>query len=367
MSSAALSSLSSVLGPSCTAASEDVLVRSAPPRTYGRQRPAPPISEAPPLTSLLQPLSEPHISPAKGLLNRWSVASTSWRDSLASLDVSQSGHNDAEAAKKDMDRMRREARAEVLPRLRAQTPEDDFEVDLEEAKREMERMRREARGEAVPKQTMTAPDRLLVPNARLAVTFSSSSLTAPPTSSPHSSPPKPSRSYLRTEDSMQEETMPIRKFGAAKLTGRVKRVITPFEDEESGEEPLRLISQTRGQASSPRRSSTPSDDDRHIPQQATSSLRASRRAKARHPRPTPDSDEQGFPVDNVQKFLSTLAGEDDQQPGADRQESTDSINDPVRLFDDGDGKKPAKSRMVRGSKPIKASSHLPCIHRLLTG
>lgn len=324
--------------------------RTVPRRTYGRRRAASPPPEEEAFRSLFQPLPEPHISPAKGLLNRWSGASTSWRDSLALLDADRTGEIDAETAKRELDRLRKEART-VLPRPRASSPANEEDVGLEEAKKEMERMRREARGEVVSNMpTTTAKSGLEVPSGKLVTAFSSSSLTALPTSTPPSSPPKARANTSHCPaQSMEDETIPVRNPGMAKYSGRIKRVIASPDEEQSDDEPIRK------RRSPPRGPSSPASvSDEETPRRAPySTMRPIRVASpTRDSTPTAEDDE--APLDNLQQFLSTLA-DDAKQPNDAREPSTESINDPAGLFDDEGMEKGGKSKNGKGGRALKVN------------
>lgn len=348
--SSILSSLPSYQSLPPAPSSDDVMIRLAPRRTYGRTRIASPPVDQDHLPSLLQHSAVTHVSPAKGLLNRWSVASTSWRDSLALLDASDIAQDDTESAKREMERLRREARTDVLLRRRSVTPPDEGEVDFEEAKMEMERMRRELRGEITSKSTAAAVMRRLEPpKAKVGIPFTSS-LTVLSTSPPPSSPPRPrSEAVLGATQSIEEETMPIRRSGMNKTSGRPKRVIASSDTESSQDEGARhAVPTTR-----PRKASSPSDeDDRDNPRRpAAIAARPAKPAPPARP-PTPDSDED-VPLPNMEQFLSTLAEEDKVAEKA-SQQSTESINDPVGLFDE-DEIHTKKGKAGKGSKAIKVS------------
>ncbi|WWC60580.1 uncharacterized protein I303_103154 [Kwoniella dejecticola CBS 10117] len=182
--------------------------RPAPKRTYGRARPAspPPLAETSSSSSIVS--AQPaYTSPSKALLDRWSSVNQSWRQELSKLDAPSSDN----------------------------TEEVD---DLEEARKEMERLRRQARGLKAldtnqqttprPPYTNLAPPKGTTP---LAQTSSLTSLPDTATSPQRSSPPiAPARALQAQSSDTAEETMfPIRKSGA---NAKPKRII--LSDEESG-------------------------------------------------------------------------------------------------------------------------------------
>lgn len=346
-----------------SATNHETLAKPAPRRTYGRPRPASPPVEASLPSILQQPASRSNISPAKGLLDRWSGASTSWRDSLTFLDASRGAEDDGDQAELELQQRRRDARADMLSSRRAATPEDDddVEVGMEEAKREMERMRREARGETAPRPLEPLlPVRLDVSKTKLGISFSSSSLTTLPTSPPPSSSPLRSKASLRSEPSMEEETIPVRKSGMTKSSGRTKRVIASSDEDKSsaGEHPRRTPV-----ASRPRRSPTVSDqrEERTRRQSRLPITRSPNIAEQRQG--SPSTDPEDAPLDSMQHFLSTLV-EDDQQPEKEPQASAESIKDPAGLFDDDEERKGRRAGAGKAGKPLKVSYEPGLAHRL---
>ncbi|WWD18187.1 hypothetical protein CI109_102636 [Kwoniella shandongensis] len=200
-------------------------------RTYGRARPASP----PPAETSDAPTSsasgyQPKSSPSKALLDRFSDASSAWRNSLSFLDTTKTQEED-----------------------------NDDEVGEEEAKRAMERMRREARGEvfkdqSTPRASISTQAKrkeslnsLAIPKSGLGVSFSSSSLTTLPTSPPPSSPPITSThasspvqaaSHSRalqaqSSESMEETLFPVRRSG---LSGKPRRIVVTSDDEDEATE-----------------------------------------------------------------------------------------------------------------------------------
>ncbi|KAK4684866.1 mediator of replication checkpoint protein 1, partial [Tremellales sp. Uapishka_1] len=205
MSSSSLSPApSSMPAPSTTAVQTPVSptpLLKAPRRTYGRAR----ISSPPPPT--FSPAA-PTVSPAKGLLNGFTHRSSSWRDSLSKLDVNI-----------------------VQP--------DDEEADVKKA---MERMRKEARGEVItsdpPLPASSSPKhKMAVPTTQLGISFSSDSLS----SAPHISSSLPRPTSPPSED-VEEETYAIRKSGRPGPSGRRKVVqSSDDEDEEDGDRTIQRL------------------------------------------------------------------------------------------------------------------------------
>ena len=310
----------------------DTAARPAPRRTYGRQRPVSPIADAPTLFSHTTVATEPEASAAKGLLSRWATASTTWRDSLAFLDAPEDADDDVEVAKAAMERMRREARGAASPRAR-DDPLEGENVDKEEASVQGDEVR-EQDARVQPNQANSSR----LQTSRLCVNFSSSSLTALSTSPPASSPAR-SRilNPLGPATSMEEETMPIRKAGASKASGRVRRVITSSDDEEDPRQGSPSTSRTR------RDTLSPLEDVDIIPEKSSTSTFGPLRPAETTRQSTADSEDDDAP-DDLQKFLSNLA-EEDNQPEEEREKSTESIYDPKGLLDN------EESVMERNGKP----------------
>ncbi|WWC68373.1 uncharacterized protein I206_102298 [Kwoniella pini CBS 10737] len=241
MSTSSLTSL-----PAPTSDTLDIIPpRPAPKRTYGRVRPAspPPLGEASSSSSIAtaQPL---FTSPSKALLDRWSNANQSWRDELSKLDAPSSDKTE------DID-------------------------DLEEARKEMEKLRRQARGLKALDQNQNQVQplhsaNLAIPKEKniLAQTSSLTSLPTTTASSPlRSSPPVPPPRALQAHSSeTAEETMfPIRKSG---MPGKPKRIIMSDEEsDDAGEEPPLFVRdssrsvtpvQYEGESTTERGSSPPS-------------------------------------------------------------------------------------------------------------
>lgn len=346
------------LFPLPSTSNPEAFLKQATKRTYGRQRPPSPPRDDQPLPSLFRPLEDTHISPAKGLLNRWSGVSTSWRDSLAFLDASKGEDDDADVAREELERRRKDARAGMLPFSRAKTPEEqeDTEVNLEEARREMERMRREARGEAVARSVATAStSRLEPPGTKVNISFSSSSLTAPSTSPPPSSPPRLKvKPTLRPESSIDEETMPVRKSGMTKASGRTRRVIASSDEKESDEElAVAFVKPTR-----PPRLSSYSDEERERTSRRTRSPHRNLSIAVEQERDETAESGDDSPVDKVQMFLSTLA-DDDQVEEKERERSTESINDSAGLFEGDEAETGTTVKATKGGKALKVK-HITC-------
>lgn len=361
MSTSALPALAAATNPF------DNATRPIPRRTYGRQRPASPPPDDEPTTASL--FSHTKVSPAKGLLNKWSAASTAWRDSLADWDAPETNV----VAETAVEKGRAEGSTSRAPLTRfddSDKEEDrEDEVDMEEAKREMERMRREMRGEAVPPPKRPSEAilmKLSVPKPKLGVSFSSSSLTDLPTSTPPSSPPKnpSSRRTLLAETSSEllEETIPIRKSGF-KASGRVKRVVQSSdeeedEDENNGTSALGRSRPAKTVLSSPAVTDTESTD-RKSRSSASPTPRVSRTA-ARNRQPSAELEEGDDRMPTVQDFFATLV-EEEKSAEPDREVSGDSESskEPVGLFDDEEEDSQVKGKFTNGKKLRVGSCLIP--------
>ncbi|WWC88155.1 uncharacterized protein L201_003060 [Kwoniella dendrophila CBS 6074] len=251
-------SLSSLPAPSSDTL-DIVPPRPAPKRTYGRARPVSP----PPITASTTSSSSSilpaavagavNTSPSKALLDRWSSANQSWKDTLSKLDAPSSDN--------------------------AEQQEDEEE----ELRKQMAKMRREARGLASLNNTQqllpassssqTHPtvqaQALPIPKSKNAPgnTFSSSSLTSIPTTVPTSplrssppplprpvspSPPTPSidRRLQAQSSEIAEETMfPVRKSGM--MSGKQKRIIMSDDEDSDDDEEAPLFAKDTSRSASP--------------------------------------------------------------------------------------------------------------------
>lgn len=132
------------------------------------------------------------------------------------------------------------------------TDEEDDEDDEEAVKREMERMKREARGEIIeplqdrddnvpprsPVRSTKLSNELAVPNQ--ALVFGSSSLSAIPTSAPNSGQhlvDAPKSDPPVTSDIDAEETAPVRRLGTA--SGRRPHVVYSDDDDDDADKTIR--------------------------------------------------------------------------------------------------------------------------------
>ncbi|WRT65956.1 uncharacterized protein IL334_002907 [Kwoniella shivajii] len=310
--------------------------RPAPKRTYGRARPAspPPITELTSSSSFSSTFNPPvQTSPSKALLDRWSSANQSWRDDLSKLDAPSS---------------------------------DKQEEDEEAIRKEMERLRRQARGIVIRDQPTQIPQpksiNLGVPKAGLGATFSSSSLTSipttvqtsPPRSSPpfRSSPPPERRLHVQSSETENaEETMfPVRKSG---MSGRPKRIIMSDAEESDEDEPPLFVRNT-----STLRSRSPEDlsttEKGSSPPPARPMSPASSNASADNYNDTRDKE-------NMADFLDELA-EDDARAEKEREQEKE-LEEPSKshaldglddLFDDNDEtpRNKKKHRQPRGLNRI---------------
>ncbi|ORX34134.1 hypothetical protein BD324DRAFT_636765 [Kockovaella imperatae] len=329
--------------------SQDIIV--PPPRkTYGRKRPVTPPPVDGPSISLFVPndvststrplasssiAGDEYTSPAKGLLNRFSAASSSWRDSLALLDAEEeptvSPVRDTYKRGGMFDFSRTTERQETSVERRADRDEDEEEDDDDDAeavKAAMERMRREARGEAVvssqiPSHPVTANANAITDSTStktlrvplpLAPTTRSSSLS----SAPPSSPPSRQPGVLRL-NAVDEETMPVRRPGTAGPSGRVGRVVVS-DDEEDSDTDMGTKTRPQRRLASASAESEENEDDHIAPL-----------AEALDPANAPDAERAPAPS-LFHQFFDSLQDEDrdDSEVMQDQSQSADLVG----LFDD---------------------------------
>lgn len=219
---------------------------SRPParRTYGRQRAVTPDDDE--AVASVFTTAATLESPAKSLLSRWNKTSTSWKDSLAGLG-SDPGDKSSDTVESVIPPVTRPRLTDFTnrPQGTIRTGDNDMDddaEDMESVKKEMERMRRQARGEVDPEQGKVIP---IVANNRVAPLFGSSSLTDLPTSDPSSPPhaiPQPS-------GPLAAEHFPLAKHKGlskvAQLAAQRRAAQSRVESEDEGERTLRRISLPR--------------------------------------------------------------------------------------------------------------------------
>ncbi|OCF56692.1 hypothetical protein L486_05546 [Kwoniella mangroviensis CBS 10435] len=296
--------------------------KPAPKRTYGRARrlsPSPPLLGASSSSSIPSYIAPPiaTTSPSKALLDRWSSANQSWRDELSKLDAPSSD------------------KAEELP--------DD---DGEAIKREMEKMRGQARAlKALQGQHSTLPVKdnrnLDVPTNALGKTSSLTSIpttaTSPLRSSPpplrSSSPPVDNRRLQASSSEVAEETLfPVRKSG---MSGRPKKIIISDDEEDEDEDEAPLLAKDTS------RSASPTD-------QSTTERGSSPPPNRNHDREHEDEEDN----ENIGDYLDDLA---DKQARAEKERAEEESRQPKSsaleglddLFDDEED----EPREKRGRRP----------------
>ncbi|WVQ85692.1 hypothetical protein IAT38_007858 [Cryptococcus sp. DSM 104549] len=223
--------------------------RPAPRRTYGKARPRSPTPE--PQPELVLPPSPKQSSPAKGLAHKWEAANEAWRHSVARLDVGKEDQeDDMEATKREMERMRREARGLVGKGANASPPPTAVSMleDTPDAEREA----------AVPAATLDAAD--------IGLTVSISSSSFPPSSPPNKRAFSPGSSQESTRDSehadlnggdaktseTEDPVIPVKKPGR----GKPKRVVVSDEESEEDVPPF-TPARARSASTTPRAAAPP--------------------------------------------------------------------------------------------------------------
>ncbi|WVQ65190.1 uncharacterized protein L199_003363 [Kwoniella botswanensis] len=294
--------------------------KSAPKRTYARARrlsPSPPPLGGSSSSSIPSFIAPPPAvtSPSKALLDRWSSANQSWKDELSKLDAPSSD------------------KVEDLP--------DD---DEEAIKREMEKMRRQARGlKSLEDQQSTLKDNqsLGVPTNPLGKTSSLTSLpttaTSPLRSSPpplRSSPPLVINKGLQASSSeVAEETMfPVRKSG---MSGRPKKIIISDDEEDEDEDEAPLFAKDTS------RSASPTDE-------STTEAGTSPPPNRNHDREPEDEEDN----ENIGDYLDNLADKQARaEKGRAEEESRQPKSSALEGLDDLFDEEEDEPREKRGRKP----------------
>jgi hypothetical protein len=241
----------------------------------------------------------------------------------------------------------------------AESEEEDDEEDMEAIKREMERMRRLARGEDVPETTVgkanVPPKQLEVPFDRK-LGFGSSSLTDLPASQ-LSSPPANLAPLARRSSTTEEETLPVRKSGVTRPTGRKRVVDSDEEEDEDADKTIQRISPP-ALGSSP----APTLPDRPIrPSSPSSSPRQDfgKAASSKQDAAEPDEEDDLRPMDD---FFKDLEQEDVEAEAKEAKVRSSSVSESVNQYEDEmrrDGKKPkgAKMRVGHPDAPLSQLTH----------
>ncbi|EIW72820.1 hypothetical protein TREMEDRAFT_58988 [Tremella mesenterica DSM 1558] len=295
-------------------------------RTYGRARPVSPPTSEEPLPDLFRPVSKtnvPEASPSKALLNRFSAGNSAWRTSLADLGAEQDSEDveiDEEEMKREMARLKREARGVELP-----APRDIDIVPLQPIKKTEYTLPR-------PHHPVVQPNRALVHNS------STSTLTALPPSSPPARI-RPSSPADNSAQNIVEASSVVKRLEAE--PERRSGPVIDFDDGSDADD---------NEVGDPSRSQSPSPSP--IPEYAP-------RRKARTARSTTTSDEneeeQIPPIKDVfESYMKELTGGDEEEESSQAQNETFN-QDPVGLFDDIEEPSGRTKHGKKTIKPLKKS------------
>ena len=207
---------------------------------------------------------------------------------------------------------------------RQHSSQGSLEDDEDMVRKEMERLRREARGEAAPAVKATAPSsgqsrsnhiHTLNVQRPLAPTTSTSTLTTLSSSPRRSSPNRIRNEQSRRAERIEEETAPIRNSAAAaRQSGKARRIVTSdTEDEDEGASSSRQrgMKGTKGQSPASQKSAdspaTASPEEVAPPEHHLASM--------------------------FDEFVNELGeGNQDEEVESDPKQSS---SEPVGLFDDG--------------------------------
>lgn len=236
---------------------------------------------------------------------------------------------------------------------------EDDEEDMEAIKKEMERMRRVARGEEV--QELAAekenipPKQLEVPLDRK-LGFGSSSLTDFPASQ-LSSPPAHLALPGRRSSTTEDETLPVRRSGIARRTGRKRVVDYDEEEEDDADRTIQPIS-----PSALHSSPAPTlSGDRTRPSSPSPSARSQQKRSEVDKQNDRESDEEDDlpPMDD---FFKDLEEEDAEVEAQEVNARSPSVSESVDQYKDEsrrDGKKTKGAKIRVGSSQIKRRSTDP--------